>query len=286
MFGYVKDHLLSIEHGNFATRESVLDQIRKLGLGDYASVLWHMPNNHFPRISALLPAMASEETQSSWTGSSGFRLLGESLNFVRAVAANYADITGSSLAGKRILDFGCGYGRFLRLMSFYSDDIWGVDPWDQSVGECNEAGLTKNVFLSDYLPNELPVPDDFDFVFAFSVFTHLSERATKANLAAIRRHIKPGGVACITIRPVEYWRMVHHDKDNACISEKENAHHTDGFSFWPHNLPPIDGDITYGDTSMTLEWLEDRCSELGWKIVATDRSIDDPVQRYVFLRPV
>lgn len=285
MFGYVKDHLRSIEHGNFATRESVLDQIRKLGLGDYASVLWHMPNDLFPRISALLPRMASEETQSSWTGSSGFRLLGESLNFVRSVAANYADITGSSLAGKRILDFGCGYGRFLRLMSFYSDDIWGVDPWDQSVGKCNEAGLTKNVFLSDYLPIGLPLPDDFDFVFAFSVFTHLSERATKTNLAAIRRHIKLSGVACITIRPIEYWRVVHADQNEAWLAEKEAAHRK-GFAFWPHNLPPIDGDVTYGDTSMTMEWLEELCGQLGWQIAATDRSIDDPVQRYVFLRPV
>lgn len=284
MFGYVKDHLRSIEHGNFATRESVLDQIRKLGLGDFASVLWHMPNNHFPRISALLPPMASEETQSSWTGSSGFRLLGESLNFVRSVAANYADLTGSSLSGKRILDFGCGYGRFLRLMMFYSDDVWGVDPWEESLEKCREAGLGEIVSPSDYLPDSLTVPDDFDFVFAFSIFTHLSERATKACLTAIRKHIKSKGIACITIRPVEYWRMVHSDKDEEWISEKEQQH-KNGFAFWPHNLPPVDGDITYGDTSMTLDWLSDLCRGLGWSVRATDRSIDDPVQRYVFLSP-
>lgn len=200
---------------------------------------------------------------------------------MRALAANYTALTGKSLLNKKILDFGCGYGRLMRLAYFYSADVHGVDPWIESINRCREAGIT-NVSLSDYLPQGLPVDTNFDFAYAFSVFTHLSERATKTALAAIHKHVAPGGILCITIRPIEYWRMVYPNWPEAQLAEYEKRHHT-GFAFHPHARDAIDGDVTYGDTSMTLDYLATVCSEAGWQLRITDRTIEDPVQRFVFL---
>lgn len=265
-------------------RAAVCDHLRELGLNDFASVLWSMPDKRFPRVSDALPRMASEDTQREWTGYVGDTLLSQSVSCMRAMATNYTAITGKSLSGRKILDFGCGYGRLMRLASFYSADVHGVDPWIESLNQCEQAGIV-GVHLSDYLPESLPVQTDFDFAYAFSVFTHLSERATQSALAAIHRHVAPRGVLCITIRPVEYWRMVYPNWPEADLANYER-HHAAGFAFYPHARDALDGDITYGDTSMTLDYLSAICSQTGWRIRATDRTIDDPVQRFVFLERV
>jgi SAM-dependent methyltransferase len=282
---YIDSVLETIEDKS-GTRADAYSELRQLGMNDFSTVLWSMPDQRFSHLSSVLPVMATEDVQQLWTGYHGYSLLSQSISFMRAMAANYASITGKTLNGKRILDYGCGYGRLLRLAAFYSDDIYGVDPWPESIRQCNEAGLS-DVALSDYLPNQLPVPQDLDFAYAFSVFTHLSENAARAALAAIHRHLRSQGVLCITIRPVEYWRMVYGSEwDEAQLAEMEQQHQS-GFAFHPHSwMAPGTEEVTYGDSSMTMEWLTRVCLESGWTLEGTDRTIDDPVQRFVFLRKV
>jgi SAM-dependent methyltransferase len=265
------------------SRVAAVARLRQLGLGDFGEVLWEMPLPSFPRLSSLLPRMAPVEVQQAWTGNSGRTLLLQSVSFVRSLAANYSAITGRSLVGAKILDFGCGYGRMLRMVRYYTDDIYGIDPWDESLRHCREAGLTENLALSEYLPQTLPAPEDLDCIFAFSVFTHLSERAFHTCLGAIRRHLRLGGVACITIRPMEYWRLIRPDLGKDKLTELETAHRA-GFAFLPHQRQAVDGDVTYGDTSVTMDWLS--ANTPGWRIAAIDRSGDDQVQIYVFLEAV
>lgn len=280
---YIRDLLSDIEtDASIQTSGRVFEQLRRIGLNDFASVIWSMPDEAFPKISSLLPTMASEDTQRLWTGFYGYSLLSQSISFMRAMSANYAELSGDSLAGKRILDYGCGYGRLLRLAAFYSDDVHGVDPWPESIVQCRTAGI-GNVSLSEYLPTSLPAPLGCDFAYAFSVFTHLSESATRAALSALHDHVKPGGILCITIRPVEYWRTVYADWHEAELAKREAEHHT-GFTFYPHDWAAPNGDVTYGDTSMSLSWVDAISRDIGWKVEVTDRTIDDPVQRFVFLR--
>jgi SAM-dependent methyltransferase len=223
--------------------------------------------------------------QQSWTGCSGETLLRQTCAFVRSLAYNYTRFTGKPLAGASILDFGCGYGRIARLMYYFVDpsSLVGVDPWDRSVQICQEDGMGSNFLLSSYLPTNLPVgARQFDLIYAFSVFTHLSERAMRISLAAISRYLKVGGLLIITIRPVEYW---HYDQgaQKSGLSERQVALHKEkGFAFLPHNRPAVDGDITYGDTTLTLQWLADNFPFL--LVKGADRSLDDPFQYYVFLQ--
>jgi SAM-dependent methyltransferase len=283
---FVRQQLAKIENDpRIGSRTDALAALRKLGLDDFASLLLYMPNNNFANLSGFLPAMAAKDVQLSWTGSSGMHLLKQTLDFVRSMVFNYVSLSGRALSEAKVLDFGCGYGRIARLMYYFVDEanFYGVDPWQKSIDLCNQAGLNVNFLLSDYLPTSLPVGETrFDLMYAFSVFTHLSERATLAALKTLRKYVTDSGLLVITIRPVEYWRG-----DPAVApaekTELEQRHRDAGFAFRPHPREAVDGDVTYGDTSMTFDWLSSHAPE--WSIAGIDRSLNDAVQIYVFLRP-
>jgi SAM-dependent methyltransferase len=286
MLKYVRDVVASLEADPVvATRAAAFAGLRRLGIDDFGEFLLSMPNLTFPKLSRLLPAMASDEVQRNWTGNCGIDLLKQTTSFVRAVSYSFARLSGRSLDQASVLDFGCGYGRIARLFYYFTDEdrFCGVDPWDRSIELCRESGLVKNFHVSDYLPDTLPVSDRrFDLIYAFSVFTHLSELATTKALNTLRKYIAEDGMLTITIRPVEYWQQDTHalESQKAALSAR---HRATGFAFLPHQRAPVDGDVTYGDTSLTLDWLEKNFPR--WAVRGTDRSLYDPYQRYVYLTP-
>ena len=268
-------------------RADVFRVLRQVGLADFGEVLLQAPMPDYPKLSALLPSMASDEVQTRWTGTSGYPLLVQSCAFIQSVAYNYSKITGRPLSGATVLDYGCGYGRLARLMYYFVGEsaLIGVDPWDRSIEECKRAGLGDLFFQSEFLPQSLPVGErKFDLVYSFSVFTHLSEKAALTALQAIRRYILADGVLCITIRPPEYWDLFNSAASDEQRLALRRLHDASGFAFLPHAWNTIENEEpTYGDTSMSFDWIRDNLT--GWTIVAVDRSLDDAYQIYVFLRP-
>lgn len=282
----VHDVLKEIEDNQrIETRNQVIENLRQVGLDDFGLVMIGMPNKRYPKISQLLPSMASDQVQIDWTGVAGPPLLAQTNTFVRFLATSYVNLTQKSLADAKILDFGCGYGRVIRSLYYYTapENIVGVDPWDQSVEQCRMHGIAQGIHQSDYLPTSLPLGSQrFDLIYAFSVFTHLSERAVRQSLATLRNYISDRGVLVITIRPLEYWsydRYIPAEQKPAL----ELSHRKQGFAFSPHHREKIDGDITYGDTSLSLKWLKENFSN--WEFALLDRPMSDPYQIYVALRP-
>jgi SAM-dependent methyltransferase len=151
--------------------------LRKLGLDNYGLFMISLPNPHYPALSKILPRMSSHEVQKTWTGASGVELLKQTLAFTRIVENTFVRHMGRTLHDASILDFGCGYGRILRMMYHYSnpDQIWGVDPWDMSIATCKDDGVLGHLAQSERVPESLPAGETkFDLAFAFSVFTHLA----------------------------------------------------------------------------------------------------------------
>src|SRR5207244_3068747 len=141
--------------------------------------------------------------------------------------------------------------------------IFAVDPNEDALNECRKYGLTTNLFSSDYYPTEFPFDETcFDLIYAFSVFTHTSERATHAALRTLRRHISPRGLLVITVRPVEYWDISGLTADQRVAAKQQ--HRGTGFAFVPHNWLPIGGDLPYGDTSIAIPWLKQNFSQ--WRV--------------------
>jgi len=269
--------------------DDVLESLRQLCLDDFAELLLELPNQRFPRLSSVLPRMASEKVQNNWTGNSGLPLLVQTASFVRLAAHNCQKLLGRGLNDRTILDFGCGYGRILRLMYYYSSParIWGLDPWEKSIELCRADGVLGQLAVSDYLPATIPVGDvTFDFIYSFSVFTHLSERAATLALSTLGRYADSGGLFVMTIRPKEYWskldgvavigRPIDRDK---LVAEHERS----GFAFVSHGRDPIDGEMTYGEASLSFEWIREHAK--GWEMIGYDRSVIDPLQIHAYLMP-
>ena len=160
-----------------------------------------------------------------------------------------------------------------------SSNNCNVDPWDEPIALCKQHGLKANLALSEDVPVVLPFRGPFDLIYAFSVFTHLSEKTTNAVLNTLRRYIADDGVLVITVRPKQYWQ-VHSD----AVADRMMAEHDrKGFAFVPSNRTPIDGDITYGDTSMSVDYVAANFPR--WQVVGEHCNPIDPYQLLLFVRP-
>ena len=284
MLSYTEPTLKTAEAVAGQTRDvdQVLTHLRELPIDDFGSLLLSLPNPRYPQLSELLPRMASADVQKSWTGAEGHVLLRQTLTFVRLVSHNFQSIANQPLHRHSILDFGCGWGRIVRLLYYFSDPslIYGCDPWDKSIQICEADRVLGNLAISDYLPSRLPFErQQFDLIYAFSVFTHLSERAAATAIDVLSGALSSQGLLVITIRPVEYWRF-HQGLSKQDVAALEAAHTARGFAFRPHNREAIDGDITYGDTSISLDYIKTRFSNL--KLHKIERTMDDPYQMILF----
>lgn len=280
----MQEHTLAFVKGIDAAApsyEKAISGLRQLSLDEFGEVLSALPSDQFPNISTLLPSQTPDSIQQMWTGNTGDALLTQSLYFVNTLVTNYVTEVGRSIEHADVLDFGCGWGRLLRLMLYYCDTnkLFGCDAWDGSLVHARAANIPVTLARSEASPSELPFPGQaFDLIYAFSVFTHLPEAKAQACLAAIRKHMKPDGLLVATVRPVEFWTAANQPSlsgaDPSLLAER---HRKEGFAFHPAKSDP-----TWGDASISREYL----SRLpGWRVVRMGRSLVDPYQIVVSLRP-
>lgn len=104
-----------------------------------------------------------------------------------------------------ILDFGCGCGRMLRWWSDLAPGVvHGCDYNHDLIAWC-ESHLRFASFRTTSLSPPLPYQDErFGFVYALSVFTHLTIERTEAWLSEIARVLKPGGLLWFTVHGASY----------------------------------------------------------------------------------
>jgi SAM-dependent methyltransferase len=98
-----------------------------------------------------------------------------------------------------LLDWGCGCGRVLRHWSgLPRTRVVGCDINPKMVEWCEERLDFAEVFVSELKP-PLPSADStFDLIYAFSVFTHLSEELQQEWIRECLRVLRPGGYLLIS----------------------------------------------------------------------------------------
>jgi SAM-dependent methyltransferase len=260
--------------------EQALSVLRTLSLDEYGEFLLSVPNSHIPRLSALFPHATPDAVQKRWTGSSGWELLRQSTSFMSFLASEYTIQTDRSIRNAKILDFGVGWGRLMRLLPFFTDPaaVFGIDPWQESLDHAKAARLLGRLEKSESEPTDLPFPgEQFDLVYAFSVFTHINSRTAQCCLSAIRKRMQPNGLAIITVRPPEFWDYLATQRGRTYPSEMR-AHNETGYAF----IPSTEGS-NYGETSMTENYLKSIAH--GWRIVRMGATLIDPMQVFVTLKP-
>lgn len=128
----------------------------------------------------------------------------------RAVADDLRDAverTGHAPAEfERVLELGCGTGRVMLQARRWFPGVVGCDVDEAAIawGSQHDRGF----FANPYSP-PLPFGDDeFDLLYAISVFTHLPSEAQHPWLAEVARVLRPGGLALITTQgPYFHWLM-------------------------------------------------------------------------------
>ena len=111
----------------------------------------------------------------------------------------------------KVLDFGCGIGRVMRhWATLNGPKLHGTDYNPALVAWCREH-LTFAQFQVNGLDQTLSYPDDtFDFTYALSVFTHLDGPLQAFWMNELRRVLKPGGLAFITVHGRFYLDQLDH----------------------------------------------------------------------------
>lgn len=159
------------------------------------------------RDTAPIPATADRE---GYHGSdhAGFWLSG--LSDVLAVTKQAVKLGLSEKS--RYFELGCASGRVVRHLAFHTDvAIWCCDI-NKRHTEWVRLFLPEriNVFHSSMLPY-LPIEDNsIDIATAFSVFTHIDDFEA-AWLLELRRILRPGGLAYLTVHTDHTWERYKHE---------------------------------------------------------------------------
>lgn len=159
-----------------------------------------------PVLSGIMPKMPEEELQLQFTGLSGYRTLKEAFLFYKLIKSTLLRRGISLGPGKRVLDFGCGWGRIVRffLKDVPEKDLYCSDCDGDIIKVCRGLNIKADLSVNDPYPPINFQDDYFDLIYSFSVFSHLSEQAHKRWLSEFRRILKPGGMFIATTRPRDF----------------------------------------------------------------------------------
>lgn len=162
-------------------------------------------------------------------------------------------------ANIKFLDFGCGDGRFVKLINDYYKNfkVTGLDVDNECVKHC------KKKFKGDFfeIKNKPPLLFDlssYDIIFSYSVFTHLTEANCRNWFIELSKKLTDNGVFLFTFASIN--RLYTMRKfSNSKIELDYNINNLDefkkkynGFYFFMNNskLPE------YGNTLMEIDFIK------------------------------
>lgn len=150
-----------------------------------------------------VPLLPSEEVQRTFCGLTGFDAMKQAMAFYQAIREEYKKPLSTV---ESILDFGCGWGRITRcfLRDIPADRIYGCDVQQDMITLCEKAIRNSHFTQNNPYPPMDFDDETFDIIYAYSVFSHLSENAHLQWLAEFHRLLKPRGLLIVTTRAREF----------------------------------------------------------------------------------
>lgn len=128
------------------------------------------------------------------------------------------------VAGRRLLDLGCGNGSITNVLAAHGYDVVGVEPSTEGIAIARETYPTLELHRASAYEDLAAIHGEFDIVVSVEVVEHLYDpRRFAANVYGL---LKPGGFAVITTPYHGYWKNLA-----LALSGKLDQHFT---ALWDH----------------------------------------------------
>lgn len=185
----------------------------------------------------------------------------------------------NSFDGKKILDYGCGWGRMIRLLrnnpAFDKTEIHGCDNRQEALEVCRRSIPNGYFSRCGNFPPTIYRNGFFDLIYAYSVFSHLSEKSHMAWAQELSRIIKPGGFVCVTTQAREFIQVCREYREGTRKIESEwHEVLADSFTdpdaeakFDSGELLYAPGTDFYGETIVPKKFFEEKWGWLGFDVV-------------------
>jgi len=113
---------------------------------------------------------------------------------IKVSGDKYFDIVNANMLNEssRVIDIGCGSGRFIKYLKGRYSTIVGIDPSSAIFAADELLGKDKNIQLMQASTDNIPFPDNyFDFGYSLGVLHHIPDTQKALNDSV--KKIKPGG---------------------------------------------------------------------------------------------
>ncbi len=168
------------------------------------------------------PSFPPPDIQTRFVGKSYQQTLAEAYIFYKFVKEQAKKYRKPLSLNTRFLDFGCGWGRYLRF--FWKDiapeNLYGCDAMPLAIDICRSTKVPGNLDLIEP-EGVLPYPANyFDAIIAYSVFTHLPEKLNLHWMKELARTSRRGCIFCLTLESrsfIDKIKTVPPNSDNAWL---------------------------------------------------------------------
>lgn len=218
------------------------------------------PGKNISNLGFELPSLPPEAVQKGFTGISGKKNIEQAFAFYRYILKNYV-----SKKRPKIMDFGSGWGRIARffLRDTPADKIFAVDPYSVALDWMHKTRLPCRIIKSNPLP---PIPSignqKFDLIYAFSVFSHLSEEYFNCWMFYLLGLLAEKGTIVFTTRGLNF--IDHIEKNEISKPLFKNyydirmKYHAGEFQFFGHNRSDeLDGNW-YGEAFIPFQYVKEK----------------------------
>ena len=278
-----------MNHKATMSKQDSFVNLRKKSLKEFRKLVYRLdPNLNYEQDYPSVAKMVSKERQLKWTGWSGPKLAKHTYDFLNLMMLHSYRLGLKADLNMKVLDYGCGWGRMLRMMPYFTHDsnLYGVDPTKMSIQLCEDYNVPGQHAVIDAKPDHIPFGDTkFDLIYAYSVFTHMNADVAQNAMKLFRERISDNGLVCVTYRPRRYWLG---RPSGGNISEQKRkqllaSHDNTGYAFISYKDNKHGGPTDWGDSSFTIDYMEKNWP--GWEIVFSDVTDSVPLQNLLFLRP-
>lgn len=236
-----------------------------------------------------VPALPPDDVQCRFTGSSGRANLQQAFEFYKFVLAH---LPREERGRYRVVDFGGGWGRVIRLFlrEYESSKLVLLDCLTDAV-ECARSLKPPFQVLQTNIRPPVPLEEgSADACIAYSVFSHLSEEACTNWIRHLGTRLVPGGRMIFTTRgrkQIDHLRYVHRQhggvlsprrlarlirgqKSDAMVTmlpkpDVIRARYAQGtFQFYPTGGGGELTDDFYGETWIPEAWMKQHFRQLGF----------------------